>query len=205
MDGLIYYPTIELPDDEWTTRTLLYWDSVATIVPPSVISEPDKMSSFNRELVLTELVRQLPVADMDGESYRLVSIASREFVRFLQQLDTAEIARRRSAFTAGSTTVLYTAKATGEAIDELQRLAITEQGAIHDRDSVAVEKATVRDYLAVLACSFARELSATPGNRWVIGTRSEDAMTSLILKQAFGVGWGRQIRILGRRVSFVES
>ncbi len=30
----LYYPTIVIPDDEWLRQALLYWDRVASIVPP---------------------------------------------------------------------------------------------------------------------------------------------------------------------------
>lgn len=29
----LYYPYINLPQDAWSTRALLYWDGLATIVP----------------------------------------------------------------------------------------------------------------------------------------------------------------------------
>jgi hypothetical protein len=33
-DKVLYFPHIRVPDNEWFTRALLYWDEVGTIVPP---------------------------------------------------------------------------------------------------------------------------------------------------------------------------
>lgn len=33
MSGLIYFPFIQLPNNDWLYRSLLYWDRVATIIP----------------------------------------------------------------------------------------------------------------------------------------------------------------------------
>lgn len=32
-DKVLYFPHIRVPDNEWFTRALLYWDEVGTIVP----------------------------------------------------------------------------------------------------------------------------------------------------------------------------
>jgi hypothetical protein len=33
MDNILYYPHINLPDNNWTNRAILYWDKVGTIIP----------------------------------------------------------------------------------------------------------------------------------------------------------------------------
>ena len=59
MDGDIYYPYIRLPESAWFSRAVLYWDSVATIVPDQWTADPNKLGSYTLELVQLEVVTQL--------------------------------------------------------------------------------------------------------------------------------------------------
>lgn len=55
----LYYPYIEVPNNEWFARVLLYWDEVGAIVPHEYIEDPDKLSPYMVELVKEGLVRQV--------------------------------------------------------------------------------------------------------------------------------------------------
>ena len=56
VNGLIHDPTIQPPADAWVSTALLYWDKVATIVPPEAMNDPEaSLSSFT-----LDLFRQLP-------------------------------------------------------------------------------------------------------------------------------------------------
>jgi hypothetical protein len=37
-DAVIYFPYIRVPDNEWFTRVLLYWDQLGTIVPEELLA-----------------------------------------------------------------------------------------------------------------------------------------------------------------------
>lgn len=176
MDGLIHYPTMELPDDAWTSTALLYWDRVATILPPEAMEAPDSvLSEFTLGLLREDLVEALPVADVDGTSFDLIERASQRFLSYLAVLPGDRLSERRAAFQHGSQTPLYKGKATWDLFERLASEGL-RQGEI-------VEKATADDYLAVLACSFASELSAQ-GERWVVGTGSEHSMLGLLAPSA---------------------
>lgn len=54
--NLLYYPYINLPDTEWTIRTLLYYDNVSAIVPAQYFHEPERYEPFMREAVQNELI-----------------------------------------------------------------------------------------------------------------------------------------------------
>lgn len=54
--NLLYYPYINLPDTEWTIRTLLYYDNVSSIVPTQYFHEPERYEPFMREAVQNELI-----------------------------------------------------------------------------------------------------------------------------------------------------
>ena len=55
----LYFPYIELPHDVWTTRALLYWDKLSSIVPLDHMHRPDQMSERMRKLLGEGLVEPL--------------------------------------------------------------------------------------------------------------------------------------------------
>lgn len=56
MDNLLYYPSINLPDTDWTIRALLYYDNIGSIVPEQYFHEPDLYEPFMREAIQNELI-----------------------------------------------------------------------------------------------------------------------------------------------------
>lgn len=59
MDKLLYFPYIAIPNGEWLTRTLLYWDEIASIVPYEYIERPGMHEKYMRHLVEENLVKQV--------------------------------------------------------------------------------------------------------------------------------------------------
>jgi hypothetical protein len=55
----LYYPYINVPKEDWTFQTLLYWDKLHSIVPSNYINEPERLSYFMRDLVHEGLVEQV--------------------------------------------------------------------------------------------------------------------------------------------------
>ncbi|GAH86528.1 unnamed protein product, partial [marine sediment metagenome] len=56
---VIYFPYIRVPQNEWFTRVLLYWDKVGSIVPHDYIYNPDHLGKYMQELIKAELVKQI--------------------------------------------------------------------------------------------------------------------------------------------------
>lgn len=52
----LYFPYIELPQDSWSTKALLYWDKLSSIVPMDHLDHPEQMSVFMRTLLTEGLV-----------------------------------------------------------------------------------------------------------------------------------------------------
>lgn len=50
-DRVLYFPSIRAPHGEWFARVVLYWDSVATIVPAEFIQQPEKLKLYTSELI----------------------------------------------------------------------------------------------------------------------------------------------------------
>lgn len=55
-DTAIYFPYIDIPQSEWLSRVLLYWDSLLSIVPYEYMNSPEQHSSEMRDLLASGLV-----------------------------------------------------------------------------------------------------------------------------------------------------
>lgn len=56
MHNLLYYPYINLPQTDWTIRTLLYYDKIGSIVPQQYYYAPERYDPFMREMIANELI-----------------------------------------------------------------------------------------------------------------------------------------------------
>lgn len=57
--NVLYYPFIRVPESDWFTRILLYWDSVASIVPYEYTQQPERLGAYMQSLLTEGLVRQV--------------------------------------------------------------------------------------------------------------------------------------------------
>jgi hypothetical protein len=143
MDGVIYYPYIRLPESAWFSRAVLYWDSVATIVPDRWIANPKYLDSYTRELVQQEIVTQLlpSYADLSGLADR--------FTHYVSHLEPNELAKRREDFIDGATELIHSDKGVLQAFNHLEYQHLCSRTGQWWR----VERATAADYMAALALS----------------------------------------------------
>lgn len=61
MNGILYYPYINVPRSDWTLRMLYYYDTVASIVPQEYLWEPEK----HYETYMWQLVQEGFVVPID--------------------------------------------------------------------------------------------------------------------------------------------
>lgn len=67
--NVIYFPYIRVPQSEWFTRVLLYWDQVGSIVPFEYVQSPG-LGKFMEALIAEDLLRQIsPGAHIDEIPY----------------------------------------------------------------------------------------------------------------------------------------
>ncbi len=59
----LYFPYINLPDDDWLYLMLLYWDQLSSIVPHEYVYNPEKLSPHMSTLIKEGLVN--PVIPQD--------------------------------------------------------------------------------------------------------------------------------------------
>lgn len=62
-NGVVYYPYIKPPENEWFSRTLLYWDEVYSIVPSEHAFNPHLYNKYVGDLVSNDLVEPLKPMD----------------------------------------------------------------------------------------------------------------------------------------------
>jgi len=55
--NVIYFPYIRVPQNEWFTRVLLYWDKIYSIVPIEFANKPSKLGRYMYNLVQEDLVK----------------------------------------------------------------------------------------------------------------------------------------------------
>ncbi len=55
----LYYPHVHVPEDQWFTRVLLYWDRVGAIVPYDYVDQPERLGTYMQALVREGLVEQV--------------------------------------------------------------------------------------------------------------------------------------------------
>ncbi|MDQ0078276.1 hypothetical protein [Arthrobacter oryzae] len=156
MQGALYYPFIRVPTNAWWTRTLLYWDSVATITPMEFIHEPELHDPNTLELIRAGLVYQV-------EPFEAEYTFSHNFPRFLGNLHPDELARRRSRFSSGSAVRVHMDKF----FHEYGLWMLTDLGLAAQVDGqwAEVELATADEFMAALAFSLCQAAGENGWNR----------------------------------------
>lgn len=74
MKNLLYYPYINLPDEDWTVRNLLYYDNIGSIVPTQYFYEPERYEPFMRKMIQNELIVPINPMDILDHQWRDVKI-----------------------------------------------------------------------------------------------------------------------------------
>ena len=59
-DSVLYFPSIRVPQTEWFTRVLLYWDSVGTIVPQEYLDDATFLRPYTARLRDLGLLKAVP-------------------------------------------------------------------------------------------------------------------------------------------------
>lgn len=168
MEGLLYFPYIEVPENDWLIRTLLYWDKVGTIwaTEGPWVYEEDSLS--NRLMRAELLVAAFPV-DADRNRSHL-------FIKHLRSLDEEELDRRKREFRAGNRTMVHEQKVQYsdgyEWVESLGLAGKTDRFQDPDQLFVQMEKRTASEFMASLALALSHPQSdfGEEGDRWTPGT-----------------------------------
>lgn len=144
-DNLLYFPLINVPKSSWLNRSLLYWDTVSSIVPYKFVKNPEKLSPHMRSLVRADLVRQVIPGNYVGNIPNYTSA----FLEHLEQLGTA-VEGRRKRFTRHAGVNIHLEKMSH---DIRQDLVNRKLGRAKDGTWFQVEKDTANEYMTYLAAT----------------------------------------------------
>ncbi len=155
MESILYYPYINLPPTDWTLRTLLYYESVGSIVPYQYFYEPEKnYEPFMLELVRNELV--VPVNPMDVlRNPRKVTQPFLDFVNSKPYTNRLKLIKRKSFVR------IHFQKFEEGVFFKLEQLKLAKRDPT-DWQWVYVEKATAGYLMTYLTFILSKKLKMTP-------------------------------------------
>jgi hypothetical protein len=182
MQGALYFPYIGVPETAWWTRTMLYWDNVATIVPRPFINDPELHNPYTLELIRAGLLHQVFPEDV---GFGL----SDKFSGYLERLSGPEIDRRRRDFLMGHVSRIHCDKwlTYPGGLNAIEKL-----GLAYPREEtfewISVEATTAAEFMAALAlalCEAAgnggwRSVDQSRSETWVPTTDTPPAMRALL-------------------------
>jgi len=153
MNELIYFPYINVPATDWTIRTLMYYDSISSIVPTQYFYNPKKhYDKHMLELIKNELVIPIdPVRSLD-KPREIVE----EFIKYITQSDNELIVRRKN-FQLNKTFKMHFDKFEYELYYQLEQMGIAK----HDRVNYKwyyVELNTAKELMTFLATILSEKL-----------------------------------------------
>lgn len=155
MDKLLYYPYINLPQNDWTIRTLLYYDSISTIVPRRAYDRPELFYNENmRELLTNGLVIPVDPLEALDEPWETIN----PFYTFLQGPGFDQAAKRNN-FILGNYIKIHSGKFDGEVFYYLEYLKLARK---LDNDLYIVEHDTANYLMAFLANILSIKLNLQP-------------------------------------------
>ncbi len=167
MNDLLYYPYINLPHSDWTIRTLLYYEKLATIVPQEYFYNPER----HYEPHMLELVRNELVVPVDP--IRTLSNpweVTRPFIEYTQNPEFNIEAKRESFGTGNYGRIhvdkfkprgawIHSDKFDGEIFYQLEQMGLAKR---MDHSWYIVEYHTASFLMTFLATLISSKLSLQP-------------------------------------------
>jgi len=142
-NNLLYFPNIDIPNNNWTIKSLLYWDKVGIIVPPSFMENPSQYKDSTIELLRTDLIEQVfPYEYIQGKKN-----FDRNFIKLLSN-SSFELEKKQKRFNKGKVSRIHFQKVGKELMKVLVKLKIARK---FDWDWYYVESKTANLVMAYLA------------------------------------------------------
>jgi hypothetical protein len=183
MTGAVCFPAIEPPDPTWLARSALYWETVTVLVPDAHTPDIEQFLLRSDGLLRTGLaVRAFP-----GDAHIDFVLA---FAAYLEQLDPAELERRRAFFHAGQATRLYPEHFLWRVLPEQAgELGLAD---MHPASEVVtVETTTAREWMSAVALGlchprsgWSRETGGGKIEKWVPVTGAAESFLALTEESA---------------------
>lgn len=144
--NVIYFPYINVPDNQWFTRTLLYWDHVYSIVPRDFMEGEGRLSQHMLGLVDVDAVKPLFPDDAHEK------LDFRDFSNtFLRLVEDDSFPVQRGIITSNPPVFWVHAGKLNEIADPLCQMGLARTGRYPWYE---VESYTARAFMLYLAGSF---------------------------------------------------
>jgi hypothetical protein len=111
---ILYYPYINIPKEQWIYKSVLYWDEVGAIIPPTYGEEENLTNHFTKELIENGLLTQV----FPEEYIQQKKDFSDFFLNLIEQ-PQFNIDLKRKAFELGSVSRIHINKFYHPFMDEL--------------------------------------------------------------------------------------
>ena len=121
-NNLLYYPYINIPNNDWTIKSILYWDKVGIIVPPDFIENPKQYKKATLDLLQTDLVEQV----MPYHYTHQVRKFDKGFIKLISQKNF-HIERKQQNFTNGKFSRIHIQKFGEELLELLVDIKIAKR------------------------------------------------------------------------------
>lgn len=118
-NNLLYFPYINIPRNNWTIKSLLYWDNVGIIVPPDFAENPSLYNKVTLDLLRTDLIQQI----FPYEYTWKVKNFDKGFLELISQ-PKFNLTKRQEDFRKGKISRIHVQKFGEEILDKLVRLEI---------------------------------------------------------------------------------
>jgi len=153
---LLYYPTIELPREEWLRQALLYTDKVSSILP---FKEHDRLPETVRYLNLKEQYTPVYIEDIIQENANKYKLFENDFLSQIEDeriIHASSALRRRSRFNG-----IFREKMTAHMIVMLERKGLVSN---QTQEQIFLDENIAIFYMAGLA----RFASASLSDQFII-------------------------------------
>lgn len=155
-----------MPRTDWSIRTLMYYDTIGSIVPQSFFYEPEKYDPFMLEIIKSELI--IPINPMDVIDHPLE--ISHPFIQYINSLKL-EIEKRRMFFNMEKNHKISTnkfnlngprihhSKFDSEIFYQLEHLGLAVR---ENEEWYIVEQKTANELMSYLASIIGKKLNYLP-------------------------------------------
>jgi hypothetical protein len=160
---VLYFPYISVPEDEWFTRVLLYWDKVGSIVPAPYALQPRRLSPYMQDLLAAELVMPVVPEQHAGPLYGPME----RFLQFVDEERSQEGTKplgwhpaSRGAAETGTVFQIHRGK-----LGDLVAEGLLERGLarrVEGADWYEVESRTAAHFMAYLAATLGARVAMDP-------------------------------------------
>lgn len=154
-NDLLYFPYINVPNNSWTIRSILYWDNVGAIVPQIYKERPSKLERDMLKFVQQNLIQQI---FPDEYIYQLRNFTI-SFLKLITQ-PKFNLTKSQKDFKEGHYSRIHFQKADYRLFSELEQLGVAKR---KNWEWFNIESRVARLYMMYLATVISKSGQYTPG------------------------------------------